>query len=61
MISNQDLKSFLANANKGGGSSVNVSVTVLPGTGMNNDQIGNLVEQLNNYFNGGGLKLSGAL
>jgi hypothetical protein len=55
---NQDLKAFLAN--QGGGSQVNVSVTVMPGTGLNNEQIGNLIEQMNNYFNSGGLKLVGA-
>lgn len=55
---NQDLKEFLAN--QGGGSKVNVNITVLPGTGLNNEQIGNLIEQMNNYFNAGGLKLSGA-
>jgi hypothetical protein len=55
---NQDLKAFLAN--QGGGSNVNVNVTVMPGTGLNNEQVGNLVEQLNNYFSSGGLRLVGA-
>jgi hypothetical protein len=55
---NQDLKQFLAG--EGGGSKVNVNITVMPGTGLNSEQIGNLIEQMNNYFNAGGLKLSGA-
>lgn len=55
---NQDLKEFLANRQSA--SSVNVTVTVMPGTGLNNEQIGNLVEQLNNYFGSGGQKLLGA-
>lgn len=56
---NQDLKSFLATQNSG--ANVNINVTVLPGTGINNEQVGNLVEQLNNYFTSGGLKLIGAV
>jgi hypothetical protein len=55
---NQDLKQFLAG--EGGGSKVNVNITVMPGTGLNSEQIGNLIEQMNNYFNAGGLNLSGA-
>lgn len=55
---NQDLKEFLSN--QGQGANVNVNVTVMPGTGLNNEQIGNLIEQMNNYFNSGGLKLIGA-
>lgn len=55
---NQDLKEFLANQR--GGSNVNISITVLPGVGLNNEQIGNLVEQLNNYFGSGGQRLIGA-
>lgn len=55
---NEDLKEFLSN--QGGGSKVNVTINVMPGTGLNNEQIGNLIEQMNNYFNSGGLKLTGA-
>jgi hypothetical protein len=55
---NQDLNNFLENQNQG--SNVNISVTVMPGTGLNTEQIGNLIDQLNNYFTSGGLKLIGS-
>jgi hypothetical protein len=56
---NQDLKEFLANQK--GGANVNINVTVMPNTGLNNEQIGNLVEQFNSYFSSGGFKLLGAI
>lgn len=56
---NQDLKEFLANDQ--GSSKVNINVTVMPNTGLNNDQISNLIEQFNSYFSSGGLKLIGAV
>ncbi len=55
---NEDLNSFLQNQNQA--SNVNISVTVMPGTGLNTEQIGNLIDQLNNYFTSGGLKLIGS-
>lgn len=56
---NEDLNSFLQNQNQG--SNVNINVTVMPGTGLNTEQIGNLIDQLNNYFTSGGLKLIGSV
>lgn len=56
---NQDLKEFLAKQQ--GGGQVNINVTVMPNTGLNGEQIGNLIEQLNSYFSSGGLKLLGAI
>lgn len=56
---NQDLTAFLANQSNA--SKVNINVTVMPNTGLNNDQIGNLIEQLNSYFSSGGFKLIGAV
>lgn len=56
---NQDLKAFLANQG-GGGAQVSINVNVMPGTGLNNEQIGNLIEQMNNYFTSGGLRLVGS-
>ena len=55
---NQDLKQFLANQSSG--ANVNINVTVMPNTGLTNDQVGNLIEQMNHYFSSGGLKLIGA-
>lgn len=44
---NKDLKNFLDNQQ--GGQNLSISITVLPGTGMNNEQIGNLVEQIRDF------------
>jgi hypothetical protein len=55
---NQDLKAFLDNQKSQ--SNVSINVNVMPNTGLNNEQVGNLIEQLNNYFTSGGLKLIGA-
>jgi len=56
---NQDLKEFLANQKSS--SQININVSVMPNTGLNGDQIGNLIEQLNSYFSSGGLRLIGAV
>lgn len=58
---NQDLKQFLNGGGGGGAVNINLNIQIMPGTGMNNEQVGNLVEQLNNYFTSGGLKLIGAV
>lgn len=57
---NQDLKAFLANQN-GGGRNVNITLTIMPGTGITREQAGQFIEDLNNYFASGGSKLVGAL
>lgn len=54
---NRDLTEFLANQKQG--QNISITVNVAPGTGMSSEQIGNLVEELNNYFTAGGLKLVG--
>lgn len=52
---NEDLKAFLANANRG--SSVNININIAPGTGISREQAGMLVESLNDYFTSGGIGL----
>jgi hypothetical protein len=55
---NKDLTNFLNNQKQG--PQVTVNLTIMPNTGLNNEQIGNFIEQLNNFFAAGGLKLTGA-
>lgn len=52
---NKDLTEALKN-NNGVGGGVTFNVNILPGTGLNQDQIADLVEQFNRYFQGGGLR-----
>lgn len=56
---NQDLKEFLSRQDGGGSANITLTVNVMPGTGMNSEQIGNLIEQFNHYFSMGGMKLLG--
>lgn len=55
---NQDLKKFLAGQGKG--QSISISVNVMPGTGINREQVEMIVGSLNDYFTSGGQKLVGA-
>lgn len=54
---NKDLKEFMNNET--GGKQVVFNVNILPNTGLNQEQIGDLVEQFNRYLQSGGLKLIG--
>ena len=53
---NKDFTDMLKNGG-GMGGRIDLNITVLPGTGLNSDQIGDLIEQFNRYMQAGGLKL----
>lgn len=52
---NNDLKAFLAG--NGGGRTINISITIAPGTGISREQAGYIVEGINDYVQAGGQKL----
>jgi hypothetical protein len=58
---NEDLTNFLAKQQSGTAQSVTINVNIGAGTGMTREQVGEVVEAMNNYFSSGGNRLVGAV